>query len=57
MSGVKPDIKAETKDENKIENCSRLDSNCYLDGNAALVKKQHGCMDGQGAMDQGMMLQ
>lgn len=58
MAAVKEDIKKEeTKEESKIGNCSRLDSDCYLDSNAALVKKQYGCMDGQGAVDQGMMLQ
>lgn len=57
MEGVKANIAAKTKEENKIENCSRLDFDCYLDGNATLVKKQHGHMDGRGAMDKGLMLQ
>ena len=56
MVGAKQEIKVERKKENKIENCSRLDFDCYLDGNAALVKKQYGCMDGQGAIDKGMVL-
>ena len=54
MAEVKQDIKV--KKESKLENCSRLDFDCCLDGNAALVKKQYGCLDGQGAVDQGMML-
>ncbi len=57
MEKVKSDRSVEKKSEKQVENCSRLDENCCLDGRAVLVKKQSGNMDGRGAMDQGIMLQ
>jgi hypothetical protein len=57
MVETKQNKKIKNSQEPKTENCPRLDSGCYLDGQSSLVKKQYGAIDSKSVMDQGIMLQ
>lgn len=48
--------KNETPEQKEIKNCPRLDGEYCLDGEARLVKKQYGAIDGKNFMDAGIML-